>query len=204
MEPQPMKLYAYRYCPFSRRVRIALAEHAAEFELVEHEPKAPYPKELEGYVPGDSGVPVLLVREGFAVWDSTAIIHWIDSSHPRSLYPSQRDPQALARAWQAWIQNKMYPKFGDLRDGKPEAEKAVLDALRTMEPHLGPVWMIDSEFSVADLTLAPIVAELSSKAIESLPERMREYVGKVRARPSVREVCELDLPENVDRPSHAA
>ncbi len=212
-----MKLYAYRYCPFSRRVRIALAEHGCEFEYVEQPPLVPYPAELRGKVPGDEGVPVLFVRDDFVLWDSTAIIHWVDSAYPRSLYPSARDPQALARAWQAWISSKLYPKVTELREGddtaKQQAEAAILDALRMIESKLerhsraGQAvdndWLIGTEFSVADVALGPVVGELSSKAIETLPARVREYVGRLRSRPSVREVCELDLAEN-NRPSAAA
>lgn len=202
-----MKLYAYRYCPFSRRVRIALAEHGCEHEYVEQSPDAPYPTELRGRVPGDEGVPVLFVRDDFVLWDSTAIIHWIDSAYPRSLYPSARDPQALARAWQAWIAGKLYPRVRELVDGddaaKKAAEAAILDALRSMDGKVESDWLVGTEFSVADVSLGPVVGALSSKAIETLPSRIREYVGRLRARPSVREVCELDLPEE-NRPSHAA
>lgn len=192
-----MKLYAYRYCPYSRRTRIALAEHGAECEYVEHGVNDPYPPELQGKVPGDRGVPVLFVRDDFIVWDSTAIIHWVDSAHPRSLYPSQRDAQALARAWLGWVP-QLYSSIEQLRDGddasKQAAEKKILDTLARMENMIKGEWLIGAEFTVADIAMAPVVAGLSSKAIATLPDRVREYVGRVRARPSVREVCELDLP----------
>jgi glutathione S-transferase len=201
-----MKLYAYRYCPYSRRVRIALAEHSVEFDYVEQAPDAPYPAEIRDKVPGESGVPVLFVRDDFVLWDSTAIVHWLDSSHPRSLYPSQRDPQALARAWQGWAA-KLYPHIKELHEGndaeKSKAEKEIIDALRGLEKMIKAQWLVDGEFSVADIALAPVLAELSSKAIATLPKNVREYVGRVRARPSVREVCELDLPDE-QRPSFAA
>jgi hypothetical protein len=51
--------------------------------------------------------------------------------------------------------------------------------------------------------MAPVIAALSSKDLESLPAKVRAYAGRLRARPSVREVCELDLPEQ-QRPSFAA
>lgn len=197
-----MKLYAFRYCPYSRRARIALAEHSAEFEYVELAPDAPHPAEIRGRVPGGKGVPVLFVRDDLIIWDSTAIVHWVDSAHPRSLYPSQRDPQAIARAWQGWSA-KLYPHIAKMGDGDQDAEKAIVDALRAIEPFVTDNWLLGNEFTVADIGLAPVIAALSSKAIATLPERVRAYVGRVRARPSVREVCELDLP-NRDRPSFAA
>lgn len=197
--PCAMKLYAYRYCPFSRRVRIALAEHSVEFEYVEQAPEAAYPAELRGKVPGEHGVPVLVVRDDFVLWDSGAIIHWVDSAHPRSLFPSQRDPQALARAWQGWAE-KLYPKLKELREG---GEDEIIKALRDIDKMIETQWLVGEEFTVADIALAPVLAELSSKSIATLPKHVREYVGRVRARPSVREVCELDLPDE-QRPSVAA
>lgn len=205
--PVKMKLYAYRYCPYSRRVRIALAEHECDFEYVEQSPKDPYPEELKGKVPGDHGVPVLFVREDFVLWDSVAIMHWLDSSYPRSLYPSAREPQAIARAWQSWFASKLYPALRTLRDGdaraKKKAEETILKHLRSIEGMIGEDWMVGGVFSIADVAVAPAFAELSSDALQSLPPRVREYAGRVRARPSVREVCELDLPAE-HRPSFAA
>jgi glutathione S-transferase len=198
-----MKLYAYRYCPYSRRVRIALAENGVEYEYVELAPDAEYPPELRGLVPGNSGVPVLFVRDDFAVWDSSAIVHWIDSAYPRSLFPSQLDPQAHARAWQGWAQ-RMYSSVTELREG--DADKArdkILKTLASIDGMIGPDWLVDTEFSVADAAMGPVIGALSSKDLESLPPRVRAYAGKLRARQSVRDVCELDLPEE-QRPSFAA
>lgn len=198
-----MKLYAYRYCPYSRRVRIALAEHGVEYEYIELAPDAEYPSELRGLVPGERGVPVLFVRDDFALWDSAAIVHWIDSSHPRSLFPSQRDPQALARSWQGWAA-KMYPSLQEMRDGDAEkGRKMILERLRALEPLLETEWLVNGEFTVADAAMGPVIGELSSDDIAKLPARVRAYASRLRARPSVREVCELDLPEG-QRPSFAA
>ena len=58
-------------------------------------------------------------------------------------------------------------------------------------------------FSIADVTFAPVVAILSQKAMEKLPEKVRAWAGRVRARPSVRAVCESDHTEG-QRSSFAA
>jgi glutathione S-transferase len=200
-----MKLYAYRNCPYSRRVRIALAEHDVEYDYVELDPDAPHPEELVGKTPMKKGVPVLLVRDDFVLWDSTAILYWVDSAYPRSLLPSQREPQALAYAWSGFGM-KLYGKMKKVLAGGDDAaaaEKAIVEALTTMDPVVGNAWLVGSEISIADVTLAPVVAILSQKAVEKLPEKVRAWAGRVRARPSVREVCESDHTEG-SRPSHAA
>lgn len=199
-----MKLYAYRQCPFSRRVRIALAELDVQFEYVELAPDAPHPAELAGKVPSKSGVPVLFVRDDLVIWDSAAAMFWLDASYPKSLTPSARDPQAIARSWVGWAATKLYPVLHEMETSQA-SEQGLVKALREIEPFLGDgQWLGGSEISIADVSLAPAVAVLSTKAMEALPESVRAYVSKLRSRPSVREVCELDLPESGDRPSKAA
>lgn len=203
-----MKLYAYRYCPYSRRVRIALAEEEVEHDYVELAPDAPHPPELRGKTPSDKGVPIFMVRDDFVLWDSTAIIHWVDSAYPRSLLPSQREPAAYARAWQGWAVSKLMSDVDELYGGdaraKAAAEQRIVEKLREIEHMIGDQWLVGDEFSVADIALAPAIAALSSKALESLPPKVRAYAGRLRSRPSVRNVCELDAPEATERPSFAA
>jgi len=201
--PLVMKLYGHHYCPYTRRVRIALAEYAVEYEYVELAPHAENPQELRGLVPDNSGVPVLFVRDDLAVWDSTAIIDWVDSAYPRSLFPSSRDRKAIARSWQGWA-SRMYLPVKELREGDAEkARRTILETLPAMETMCCSKWLVDDEFTLADVAMAPIFGELSSKDLESLPPQVRDYASKLRARPSVREVCELDLPDE-QRPSFAA
>jgi glutathione S-transferase len=199
-----MKLYAYRQCPFSRRVRIALAELDVEYDYVELAPDEEHPAELTGKVPSKTGVPILFVRDDLVIWDSAAAMFWLDASYPKSLTPSARDPQAIARSWVNWASSKLYPILHEMETSQG-SEQGLVTALREIEPFLGEgQWLGGSEFSIADVSLAPAVAMLSTKAIEALPETVRAYVAKLRSRPSVREVCELDLPESGDRPSKAA
>lgn len=206
-----MKLYAYRYCPFSRRARIALDEKDVDFEYVELEPMAKHPKEILGKTPTQHGVPVLEVRDDFVVWDSAAILSWLDKAYPNSLLPSAMDAIALADAWVAWTSSKLYPPMKSLTPGSPhggdekaktEATKKLLDALREAAP-LFPHddgWMIGGVFSQADVAMAPALAVLDDAMLAKIPPNVRAYVERLRARPSIRAVCELDR----DRPSRAA
>lgn len=195
-----MKLYAYRFCPFSRRARIALAELGVDFEYVETDPQETHPEEILGKTPSDTGVPVLAVRDDFVLFDSAAIIFWLDAAYPRSLTPSAREPQALARSWLGWAAN-LYGALEAMMAGDEDAEGTIIEKLSKLESFISGEWLVGNEFSIADIALAPVVGMLSTEAIESLPESVRAYVGRVRSRPSVREVLELDLPE---RPSRAA
>jgi glutathione S-transferase len=199
-----MKLYAYRNCPFSRRVRIALAELDVEYEYVETAPDEEHAPELVGKVPSKTGVPVLFVRDDLVIWDSAAAMFWLDASYPKSLTPSVRDTQAIARSWVGWAASTLYPVLHAMETSQG-SEQGLVEAFREIEPFLGEErWLCGPDFTIADVSLAPAVAMLSSKAIEALPETVRAYVSKLRSRPTVREVCELDLPESGERPSKAA
>lgn len=202
-----MKLYAYRYCPFSRRVRIALAEKGIDFEYVELEPTAPHPPEIAGKTPSSQGVPILLVRDDLVLFDSTAIVRWLDGAYPHSLTPSALDQIGLADGWAGWAPAKLYAPLHPLQQGndkeKAEAKKKLLEALREADaifPRDG--WLVASMFSRADIAMAPAIAILPSDVVDALPAKVRGYVERVRARPSVRAVCELDEAE--ERPSRAA
>jgi glutathione S-transferase len=202
-----MKLYAYRYCPFSRRVRIALAEKGIAFDYVELEPTAPHPPEIAGKTPSPHGVPVLLVRNDLVLFDSTAIVRWLDGAYPHSLTPSALDQIALADGWAGWAPAKLYAPLHELQQGndakKSEAKKKLVEALRSAEgiiPASG--WLVASMFSRADIAMAPALAILPPDVVSELPEKVRGYIERVKARDSVREICELDTLES--RPSWAA
>ena len=114
---------------------------------------------------------------------------------------SQRE--AVARAWQGWAA-KLYPSLKELREGdKDKALEKIMTSLRAMESMISDEWLVGNEFTVADAAMGPVIGELDTKDLEALPPRVRAYAGRLRARPSVREVCELDLPED-QRPSFAA
>jgi glutathione S-transferase len=212
-----MKLYAHRYCPFCRRVRIALVEKSIEdVEYVELDPRAEHPREILGKTPSRTGVPVLAVKDDFVIWDSTAIMGWLDRAYPASLTPGAMDVMALADSWTAWTSTKLYPAMRCLTPGSPAAGAAKAEECRASESKLlsalrdaahlfpeGDAWMIGSVFSYADVAMAPALAVLDETWRAKMPDRVRAYAERLRARESIRHVCEIDLARG-DRPSKAA
>src|SRR6185312_4038374 len=88
-------LHGYRHSVYLRIVRLALAEKGTSYERIEVNPFAPdLPKaylELHpfGKVPA-------LVHVGFAVYETAAIVRYVDRAFPGpALQPA--DPRALAR-----------------------------------------------------------------------------------------------------------
>ncbi|MEO7092019.1 MAG: glutathione binding-like protein, partial [Polyangiales bacterium] len=114
---------------------------------------------------------------------------------------------ALADSWAGWAPGKLYAPLKDLMTGddaaKKAAKKTLVEALREAEailPEDG--WLVASMFSRADIAMAPALAVLPHDVLTKLPAKVRGYVDRLRARPSVREVCELNELES--RPSWAA
>ena len=157
-------------------------------------------------------VPVL-VDEGFAVWDSLAIIEYAAEKHPeRGVWP--RDPHARARARS--ICAEMHSGFGALRTHCPmniEASLAHIGALvwrdqaavrgdverivdmwsGLLEEHKGP--MLFGEFSAADAFYAPVCMRIRTYALP-VPGHITDYVRRVCALPSVQAWTEDALAEH--------
>jgi glutathione S-transferase len=73
-------LYHFRYSPFSRRARLALAHKNLDCELREGRENPAWIAEARSLVPQRT-MPVL-VDGGRAIADSTAISQWLDAAHP--------------------------------------------------------------------------------------------------------------------------
>src|SRR6266446_10295132 len=95
-----MKLLASHTSPFARKVRIAIAEKKIECELVEESP----------WVPGTSvpdynplcKVPVLVLDDGTALYDSRVIVEYLDTVSPVSrLIPEPNRQRIAVKRWEA-------------------------------------------------------------------------------------------------------
>lgn len=191
-----LRLYCHRFCPHSRCVRIALAELGCTYEAFELAPEERHPVELVGLTPRPYGVPVLLVQDGFALWDSTSILHWLTGSFRGSITPNTRDERAKATAWVGWAARTLYWPLGELSGSiaqKAAGERRLREVLADLEPMM-PVddtFLVGGTFSVADIALSPPLVALHRSLVDALPPRVRRYIERLRHRPSVFEVCEL-------------
>jgi glutathione S-transferase len=75
-------LYHFRQSPFSRRTRLALAHKGLDCELRDARETPAFREEAEKLVAFRT-LPVL-VDEGRALGDSTAIVRWLDAAYPRA------------------------------------------------------------------------------------------------------------------------
>jgi glutathione S-transferase len=87
-------LYHFQYSPFSRRVRLALAHKGLDCELRDGREKPELLEEARRLVPIKT-LPIL-VEDGRALADSTAITRWLDAEYPSAprLWPGGEDALA--------------------------------------------------------------------------------------------------------------
>lgn len=169
-------------------------------------------------------VPVL-VDDGFAVWDSLAIVEYAAERFPdHGVWP--RDAKARARARS--ICAEMHSGFGDLRNHCPMNIEAALpevgarlwreqaglraDVERVagmwtalLQEHGGP--MLFGAFSAADAFYAPVCTRIRTYALP-VPAEVSGYIDRVYALPAVKAWVDEALREHdfiaFDEPYRAA
>ena len=95
-----MKLIASYTSPYARKVRIALAEKKIEYDFVEDSPWAP-DTTVPTYNPLGK-VPVLLLDDGTALFDSRVIVEYLDTVSPVSrLIPEPNRQRIAVKRWEA-------------------------------------------------------------------------------------------------------
>ncbi len=186
------KLIHFQLCPFSRAIRIAMAELGLEIELAVEHPWEWQPAFLELNPAGE--LPVLQIEGGPALCGAYAISEYLseeiaESQPERStvpLFPGNRDERAEVRRLADWfngkfnrevthelLNEKVYARYSPGAFATPNAE--ILRAIRTnLRYHMSYVnhlahqrsWLAGDELSFADFAAA---AQLSSA----------DYLGEV-------------------------
>jgi glutathione S-transferase len=89
-------LYHFKLSPYSRRARLALAHKGLDCDLRDARENPAFLEEARALVPFRT-VPVL-VDDGRAMGDSTAIVHWLDRAYPQAprLWPEGPDDACAA------------------------------------------------------------------------------------------------------------
>jgi glutathione S-transferase len=169
-------LYHFRFSPFSRRVRLALAHKGLEVELREGRDVPAHLEEARKLSPLRT-LPVY-VDDGRVLSDSNAIVQWLDRAYPKAprLWP---DGELAGKALQAAalvdvvLDNVINPgtRYWSLRDhsawtsvceetiGRARAAADALAAMATSETIAGP-------WSAPDMYLLAMTLWF-----ESMPER---------------------------------
>jgi glutathione S-transferase len=195
------------YSSWSMRPWVLMRQAGIAFEEVQlrfhggFESGSRFKRELAQFT-GAGRVPVLLLEDGHAVWDSLAIAETLAERFPdKALWPGDANSRALARSACA----EMHSGFGALRThfpmnihaSLPEVGQRVLaeqEAVRDDVARLLALWgellarsggpMLFGGFSIADAFFAPVCTRLRTYGV-AVPGAIDAYIDRVLALPGV-------------------
>ena len=159
-----MKLLGSLASPYTRKVRIVLAEKRIECEL-DLVDVQPVENPVNAHNPLGK-IPTLLLDDGTALYDSRVIVEFLDAVSPISrLIPDDTRPRAAVRRWEALadgvLDAGLLVRYESLRD-KKEQGKAWIDkqlarmhrGMKQMEADFGErAWCHGDRYSLADIAL---------------------------------------------------
>jgi glutathione S-transferase len=144
-----MKLLSSQTSPYARKVRIAIAEKKIECELVEETPW-----DVGTSVPDFNPlgkVPVLILDDGTALYDSRVIVEYLDTVSPVSrLIPEPSRQRIAVRRWEALADGICDAAVAIVRESKRPSRQQNADSL-------------DRQRQKIDLGLADFSKELGDK-----------------------------------------
>jgi glutathione S-transferase len=159
-----MKLIGTLSSPYVRKARVVLAEKKIEFELVIDSPNSPDSK-VPHYNPL-ARVPVLVLDDGTAIFDSPVIVEYLDSLAPNNkLFPQPSRERVEVKRWEALADGLLDAavaiRLESLRpenqrsDSTMRRERDVIDsALAMMASELGDKhWCMGTPFTFADVAV---------------------------------------------------
>lgn len=207
-------LYHYSLCPFSRKIRLMLAEKKLDFDLQGEKFWERQPFFLEINPAGQ--VPVFIDLNGSIICDSHAISEYLDESYPeRPLLGSSILAKAEARRLTAWFDDKFAREVSlplifekTLRRFMQQAGPTNSQAIRTAKTHINMhldyiSWLVDrrnwlagEELSLADLTAAAhlsVVDYLGDVPWDNY-EVAKDWYMRIKSRPSFRQLLTDRLP----------
>jgi glutathione S-transferase len=145
-----MKLIANPFCPYSRKVRIVLAEKRIDYDFV-----VDNPGDAETHVPDYNPlgkIPVLVLDDDTTLFDSRVIVEYLDSASPVGrLIPDDTRHRIQVRRWEA------------LADGCTDAAVAIVLEKRRPAEQQSAEWVARQQGKV-DRALKAMSDELGGRA----------------------------------------
>lgn len=207
------RLYHLPLCPFSRKLRLVLAEKKQEVALIEEKV---WERRLDFLRLNPAGaVPVLVERDGRVLADSTAIFEYLEEIYPDpALLPTDPLERAEARRLVGWFDDKFNREVTDnlvqeraikriARSGYPDSArvKAGTRAVRTHLEYVG--WLVERRHWIAGetLTIADFAAAAHLSCLDFLGDvpweasnAAKEWYARIKSRPSFRALLSDHLP----------
>lgn len=188
-----MVLYSGTTCPFSQRCRFVLFEKGMDFEIRDID-LFNKPKDISIMNPY-SQVPIMVERD-LVLYESTIINEYIDERFPHpQLMPTDPLNRARARLMLFNFEKELFIHVYTLENEKNKItdkrrEKAIYeirDRLTTLAPLFSKnKYMLGDEFSMLDITLAPLLWRLDYYGIELSRTAifLMKYAERIFSRPA--------------------
>ncbi len=218
-------LYHFWLCPFSRKVRIALAEKNLEVDLQVEKVSERRPEFLALNPAGDVPVLVEEADESTVLADSAAICEYLEEAYPDrpALIAGSPDERAEIRRLVAWFDHKFNREVTEnlvgekltkryLGWGYPHAP-AIRAGLQNIHYHLDYIawlaerrtWLAGDKFSLADVAAGAhlsAVDYLGAVPWDEHPEA-RLWYSRIKSRPSFRGILSDVMPGSPPPPHYA-
>ncbi len=215
------RLYHFPLSPFSRKVRLSLAEKKIEVELVE---ERYWEKDGDFLRRNPAGKVPVLKMGGRTMADSTAICEYLEDAHPSpALLPSNAEGRYEARRLAAWFDDKFHAEvtaklLGErvfrkvMGTGYPDSTN-VKEGARAIKFHLDYMaqlldqrrWLAGNDLTLADFAAAAQLSCLDyiSDVDWNRSEVVKDWYAKIKSRPAFRSLLADQVP-GFPQPAHYA
>jgi len=213
------RLYHYPLSPFSRKVRLSLAEKRIEVELVE---ERFWEKDADFLRRNPAGkVPVLKMTDRVMA-DSSAICEYLEEKHPTpALLPKDPEARYEVRRLVAWFDDKFNEEvttklMGErvfrkvMGTGYPDSTNVKAGA-KAVKYHLDYMaWLLDQRRWLAgnDMSLADFAAAAHLSCLDYVSdvdwnrsEIVKDWYAKIKSRPAFRSIL-ADQISGFPQPAH--
>lgn len=213
------RLYHYPLSPFSRKVRLSLAEKRIEVELVE---ERFWEQDADFLRRNPAGKVPILKMGNRTMADSTAICEYLEETHPTpSLLPQGADSRYEVRRLVAWFDDKFNKEVTDklmgervfrkiMGTGYPDSAN-VKAGSKAIKYHLDYMhwlldqrrWLAGNEMSLADFAAAAHLSCLDyvSDVDWNRSEIVKDWYAKIKSRPAFRSIL-ADQISGFPQPAH--
>lgn len=207
-------LYHYPLCPFSRKVRLVLAEKKLDYGLEMEKFWERRPEFININYAGT--VPVLTDLNGTHIAESTAIVEYLEDAYPApALLPEDLSQRAEARRLMSWFDDRFareislalafeksfkrhYDKTSSpnstvIRESKQKIHQ-YMEIISWLVDHRR--WLAGDQLSLADLTAAAhlsIIDYLGDVPWEHHPIA-KDWYARIKSRPSFRSLLTDQVP----------
>lgn len=206
MSPQ-LTLISHTLCPYVQRAAIALTEKGVPFErrYVDLSNKPAWFLEISPL----GKTPVLLVGEQ-PIFESAAILEYLEDTGPRPLHPADPLERARHRAWIEFGSATLNEIAGFYSADTAAAFDARTAALRSrfqlLEKQLGAgPYFAGERFSLVDTVFGPVFRyfdvfdRIADFGVTTDLPKLARWRAALAARPSVREAVPATYPEDLMR-----